>query len=307
MPRPAEPALRAVEPTFFDSTLGTPLTLVAEGLIPPATLDFDQPAKSTRPPAVVSAFIDDGEVERRFHHRRLVLDVRLRPRRKVVVGADVGSLFRGLALGDAFRHHRLGLAPLALRDDARVGGSAEGHSIARVRGAAVGDSSQRAPRFLSVLVALLGLAREQVHHPRVEIVVDARLPLLGPNRIVRHLLREHLDRRGRFVREVVGEHLVGDAAHRVEIGGGRDFGAEHLLRRHERGRAQERAGVGGLDRAARAIGLLGQAEVDHLKYSPRRVASARGRIRAWHDRAPYRLPDPGECSAVSCVVRYKDV
>lgn len=60
LPRPAEPALRAVEPTSFDANLGTTLALLAEGLVPPATLDFDQPAKSPVPPAVVSAFIEDG-------------------------------------------------------------------------------------------------------------------------------------------------------------------------------------------------------------------------------------------------------
>ena len=60
LPRPAEPALRAVEPVFFDATLGADLALIAEALLPPTTLDFDQPAKSPAPVAVVSAFLDDG-------------------------------------------------------------------------------------------------------------------------------------------------------------------------------------------------------------------------------------------------------
>ena len=59
-PKPAGPALLAVEPVFFDANLGTSLVLTAQGLLPPATLDFDRPANSTMPPAVVSAFIDDG-------------------------------------------------------------------------------------------------------------------------------------------------------------------------------------------------------------------------------------------------------
>lgn len=59
-PKPAGPALNAIEPTFFDALLGTPLTFIAEGLVPPATLDFDRPASSSMQPAVVSAFIDDG-------------------------------------------------------------------------------------------------------------------------------------------------------------------------------------------------------------------------------------------------------
>ncbi|MDP1825082.1 MAG: putative metal-binding motif-containing protein [Archangium sp.] len=60
LPKPADPALRAVDPVFFDANLGTGLALIAEALLPPTTLDFDQPAKSPRPSAVVSAFIDDG-------------------------------------------------------------------------------------------------------------------------------------------------------------------------------------------------------------------------------------------------------
>ncbi len=59
-PKPAVPVLRAVEPTFFDANVGTGLAMLAEGLLPPATLDFDRPADSSMPKAVVSAFIDDG-------------------------------------------------------------------------------------------------------------------------------------------------------------------------------------------------------------------------------------------------------
>ena len=60
LPKPPEPSLKAVEPPSFDGNLGTDLALLAEGLIPPTTLDFDQPAKSTTPPPVVSAFIEAG-------------------------------------------------------------------------------------------------------------------------------------------------------------------------------------------------------------------------------------------------------
>ncbi len=60
LPRPAEPVLRAVDPAFFDADAGTALSLIAEGLLPQATLDFDHPASSSMPPVVVSAFIDDG-------------------------------------------------------------------------------------------------------------------------------------------------------------------------------------------------------------------------------------------------------
>lgn len=59
-PKPAAPVLRAVEPAFFDANVGASLTLIAEGLLPAATLDFDRPANSPMPPPVVSAFIDDG-------------------------------------------------------------------------------------------------------------------------------------------------------------------------------------------------------------------------------------------------------
>lgn len=60
LPKPAEPVLRAVEPAFFDADAGTPLVLITEGVLPPATLDFDRPDGSSMPVVVVSAFVDDG-------------------------------------------------------------------------------------------------------------------------------------------------------------------------------------------------------------------------------------------------------
>lgn len=59
-PKPASPALRAVEPPYFDAAQGASLTFLAEGLLPPATLDFDRPARSSLPEPVVSAFVTDG-------------------------------------------------------------------------------------------------------------------------------------------------------------------------------------------------------------------------------------------------------
>ncbi len=60
LPQSAAPTLKAVSPSSFDADAGTPLVLIAEGLLPRATLDFDTPPTSTIPAVVLSAFIDDG-------------------------------------------------------------------------------------------------------------------------------------------------------------------------------------------------------------------------------------------------------
>ena len=79
---------------------------------------------------------------------------------------------------------------------------------------------------------------------------------------------------GGIERPAAGQHLVGDHAERVDIGGGRDVFAAHLLRRGIGQRAEEERGIGQPRLVARRL-HRGQAEVDHLVDALARLVAMR--------------------------------